>query len=147
MSTHQSKAVARSVAAPLDKLAKFLTALGDGDAVGEPTHLFAPGIYVRVLEMKAGTCVVSKIHKTEHFVVVLKGHCTVTKQDGTTEEIIAPRIFKTHPGTQRALYIHEDCTWATFHPTDKTDVEEITKDVIAEDWNDPLLPLLTHDKE
>ena len=134
---------------PIAKLAASLVAMNDDSVNLDPVNLFAPGIYVRVLEMKAGACIVSKIHKTEHFAVVLKGRCTVTMQDGTTEEIIAPRLFKTQPGTQRALYIHEDTTWATFHPTDKTDVDEIEKDVIAEDWNDPALPvlLITHDEE
>ena len=130
---------------PIEALATALELVDDGSVNLDPVNLFAPGIYVRILKMYAGDCIISKIHKTEHFAVVLEGRCTVVKHDGTREEIVAPRIFKTQPGTQRALYIHEDTTWATFHPTDKTDVAEIEKDVIASDWDDP--DLITHEED
>jgi hypothetical protein len=47
----------------------------------------------------------------------------------------------TKPGTQRILYIHEECVWITVHPTDKTTVEEVVEDVIAKDYNDEKLKL------
>jgi hypothetical protein len=105
-----------------------------------PEHLFAPGIYARVLKMPAGSIIISKIHKTEHFCVALSGRATVVREDGAVrEEIEGPRIMRTLPGTQRALYIHEDAVWVTFHVTDKTDVDEIEKDIIAKGFNDPVL--------
>lgn len=115
--------------------------------------MFAPGIYARVLKMPAGTVIISKIHKTEHFCVVLEGRATVVREDGTQEEIIAPRLLRTMPGTQRALYIHTDSTWVAFHPTDKHTVEDIEPDIIAEDWSDHVLleyaakKSITHDEE
>ena len=104
----------------------------------EPEHLFAPGLYVRVLNMPAGSVIVSKIHKTEHFCLALTGRAVVVVGD-TKETIVGPRLMKTMPGTQRALYIEEDAVWITFHPTPKTDVDEIEMDIIAKDWNDPIL--------
>jgi hypothetical protein len=112
----------------------------------EPIHLFAPGIYVRVLNMPAGSCIVSKIHKSEHFCLALKGRATVVIGE-EREEIKAPKVMRTLPGTQRALYIHEDATWITFHPTEKTDVEAIERDLIAESFDDPELPGNEHLKQ
>lgn len=104
----------------------------------EPEHLFAPGIYVRILRMPADSFIVSKIHKTEHFVLALDGRATVLI-DGELEEIVGPKLMKTYPGTQRALYINEDATWITFHPTHETDLDRIEQELIAESHDDPVL--------
>ncbi|MFO7306892.1 MAG: hypothetical protein DIU63_09655 [Proteobacteria bacterium] len=104
----------------------------------EPIHLFAPGIYVRVLRMPAGSVIVSKIHKTEHFCLALTGRATVVV-NGEREEVCAPRLMRTLPGTQRALYIHEDAVWITFHPTQQTDLDAIERELIAESYDDPAL--------
>lgn len=101
----------------------------------EPRHHFANGMYARELFMPAGSVVTSKIHKTEHFALIVSGRVTVVQEDGT-REIQAPYLTITKPGTKRALYVHEDTVWITFHPTDKTNVDEIEKDIIAEDFND-----------
>jgi hypothetical protein len=47
--------------------------------------------------------------------------------------------MRTLPGTKRALYIHEDATWVTFHPTPETDLEKIETQLIAKDFDDPVL--------
>jgi hypothetical protein len=107
----------------------------------DPLHLFAPGLYVRVLHMPAGSAIVSKIHATEHFCLALNGRATVANGD-ERQEVIGPCLMRTMPGTQRALYIHEDATWITFHPTEHTEVEKIERDIIAESFDDPRLKLI-----
>lgn len=107
----------------------------------EPEHLFAPGVYMRVLEMKAGAAIVSKIHKTEHFCIALTGRALVRVGD-ELEEIVAPRIMRTMPGTQRSLVILESAVWLTIHPTDETDVAAIEQQIIARTHNDPVLVAL-----
>lgn len=104
----------------------------------EPTHLFAPGMYVRVLHMPKDSTIVSKIHKTEHFCLALTGRALVVSGN-KREEIVGPRLMRTMPGTQRALHILEDATWITFHPTSETSVEQIEADIVAKDFNDPVL--------
>ena len=101
----------------------------------EPKHHFANGVYARELFMPAGSVVTSKIHKTEHFAVIVQGAVTVVQEDGK-RYIEAPYMTITQPGTKRALYVHEDTIWITFHPTEKTDVEEIERDIIAKDFDD-----------
>lgn len=100
----------------------------------ENLHLFCPGIYARSIFMPAGTVLTSKIHKTQHFFVVSKGACTVSNSHGEREYICAPYLGITMPGTKRALLIHEDCVWTTFHATDLTDVEEIERTILAESF-------------
>lgn len=41
------------------------------------------------------------------------------------------------------MYIctHTDLMWVTVHVTDSTDLEEIEKEVIAEDFNDPAISI------
>lgn len=104
----------------------------------DPVHLFAPGIYVRVLTMPAGATIVSKIHKTEHFCLAVTGRAVVINGD-EREEVVAPKLFRTMPGTQRALHILEESTWITFHPTEETDLDKIEQDIIAKDFDDPVL--------
>jgi len=111
-------------------------------ATGEPvemplTHRFTDGMYIREIFMPAGTILTSKIHKTNHPFVVSKGKCMV--YDGNKiETITAPHTGITEPNTRRLLYIEEDTIWTTFHITDKTDVDEIEKEIIMERDNEML---------
>lgn len=95
-------------------------------------HDFCPGVYARSIFMPAGTVLTSKIHKTRHFFVVTQGSCTVIDSHGGKRFIAAPYLGVTEPWTKRALHIHEDCIWTTFHPTDLTDVVEIEKAIMAD---------------
>lgn len=100
-------------------------------------HDFCPGVYARTIFMPAGTVLTSKIHKTQHFFVVTQGSCTVIDSHGIKQLLIAPHLGVTMPGTKRALHIHEDCIWTTFHPTTLTDVAEIEKAIMAESFEEP----------
>ena len=53
----------------------------------------------------------------------------------------APHHGMTEPGTQRILYIDEECVWVTVHPTDKTNIEDVIKDVTSENYNHPKLKI------
>lgn len=93
-------------------------------------HHFAPGVYMRQMDAKAGTLIVSKMHRTEHMNVLLSGSLTVATENGI-KYLKAPAVIKSMPGTKRIGYFHEDTSWMTVHPTDSTDLEEIEKQVIV----------------
>lgn len=79
------------------------------------THLFAPGVYLRVIDMPKGTFVIGHEHKTEHFNIVLSGRARVLV-DGVATEIKAPALFVSKAGVRKILEILEDMRWVTVHP-------------------------------
>lgn len=99
------------------------------------THHFAPGLYGREIFMPAGTVVVGKIHKHAHINNISLGRVVVSTEFGS-EAYQAPCQFISTPGTKRAVYVEEDCVWTTYHPTDKTDLAEIERDIIAESYDE-----------
>ena len=111
------------------------------------THRFAKGCYLREIFMPKGAVVVGKIHATEHFNVILAGEVTVVTAV-SNERLKAPHTFISGEGVQKVVFVHEDCIWQTLHVTDKTNVDEIEKDVIVERYDqlevDSLLQKLEH---
>jgi hypothetical protein len=86
------------------------------------THHFSPGLYLREIFMPAGTAVVGRIHKTEHFNILVKGRCLIVHDDFRREELCAPMVFVSKAGVQKALYILEDMIWMTTHVSEETDL-------------------------
>lgn len=85
-----------------------------------------PGIYTREFTMPKGSLVFSRIHKETHPYMVVSGKVSV--YDGDCVKIIeAPYKGITEAGTKRVLYVHEDTTWITFHPTDLEVLEGINE--------------------
>ncbi len=98
----------------------------------ETKHHFADGMYCRELFRPAGTTIVGKVHKREHFYIVLTGEVTIVG-DGKRERVKAPRIMVGKPGTKRAVYAHEDSICITVHQTFETDLDAIERELIEPD--------------
>ena len=99
-------------------------------------HHFAPGSYGREMTLPAGMVVVGKIHKHAHINVISKGRAQVfTEQEGVLE-LAAPCTFVSSPGTKRVVHVLEETVWTTVHVTDKTDLAEIEREVIATDFSE-----------
>ena len=103
-------------------------------------HSFADGCYIREIFNPAGELLVTKIHKKEHPFFLMKGKMSILTEDGV-KHIQAPHHGITKPGTKRIIYTHTDCVFVTVHATDKTYVDEVEKEVIANDFNDPAISL------
>jgi hypothetical protein len=96
-------------------------------------HEFAPGIYIRTIFMPAGTFVMGKSHKTEHFNIIETGKCKLM-MDGEMSIIEAPDRFVSKPGVKKILYIIDDMTWSTVHVTGETDLKKLEAEhVMTED--------------
>lgn len=93
-------------------------------------HHFAPNVYLRQMDAPAGAIVVSKMHRTEHMNILLKGSLSVITEHGI-EYLKAPLILKSGAGTKRIGYFHEDSSWVTVHPTELTNLDEIEAQVIV----------------
>lgn len=77
-------------------------------------HYFAGGMYGRRCFIRADSIVVGKIHRHEHFVLLIKGSVTINTDRGM-ERISAPHVWVSPPGAKRVLYTHEDCEFFTTH--------------------------------
>lgn len=96
-------------------------------------HFFAPHVYLRQITMRAGLLVIGKMHKTEHLNVIIAGDVSIKTPNGIERVTIKkyPCIFVSQPGVKKVLYCHEDTIWATIHPTDTTDMEELERELVV----------------
>lgn len=91
---------------------------------------FTKGMMSRSILMAAGSHHLSKIHRTQHQFTVMQGACLVSENGQPPIMMVAPYHGVTEPGTWRELFIIMDCVWITFHPTNKTTVEEVEAEII-----------------
>jgi len=104
-------------------------------------HSFADGCYIREIFNPAHELIITKIHKKKHPFFLLKGQMSILTESGI-KYIEAPYHGITKPGTKRVIYTHSECTFITVHGGDwdeSTGIENIEKEIIAEDFNDPVI--------
>ncbi|TAM08293.1 MAG: SET domain-containing protein-lysine N-methyltransferase [Paraburkholderia sp.] len=87
-------------------------------------HHFGPGLCVREVFLPAGAFVVGHRHKTAHLNVFLKGRLRMVRDDGSTEELVAPMMFVGQPG-RKCCYVIEDVVWQNIFATEETDIQKI----------------------
>lgn len=98
-------------------------------------HIFTHGpdgkvnLYTREIWMPKGSLLTTRIHLSEHPFVISSGVVAVWDDIDGWIVLRAPHTGVTKPGTRRILYVLEDTLWSTFHVTDKTDPDEIVKEV------------------
>ena len=95
-------------------------------------HIFHGGMYCRQLFQPAGSLVVGKVHKKEHFFMVVQGTVAITG-DGETLLYTAPFMLTSKPGTKRALYAETDVVYMTIHRADSTTVEAVEDELVEND--------------
>lgn len=86
-------------------------------------HYFHAGMYCREVWRAAGVLVVGKVHKKEHFYMIVSGAVLITT-DGGVERVVGPKLILSKPGTKRAVFSETDALCMTFHRTDSTTVDE-----------------------
>lgn len=103
----------------------------------EPGHLFAPGMYLRTLEIPAGMLIVGKTHKHDHFVMLLKGRALVVSEFGR-DEVSAGYVAVSKAGVKRVVVALEDALFVTIHinATDTEDLRVIEAEHIAPDTDE-----------
>ena len=94
---------------------------------------FANGMYCREVWRPAGVVIAGKIHIHEHFFMVTKGKINVWSENGEMKTFCAGDIMVSKPNAKRITYSLEDSTVVTIHRTDKTDLDEIEKEIIEEE--------------
>lgn len=80
-------------------------------------HRFTPGLYTRsMVDVPAGTYLLSYIHKDPHQFIMSKGKIVIYTQEGM-KLIVAPFLGETMPGTRRLAKVIEPVTWTSVHAT------------------------------
>ena len=137
------------------KLLSMPGSYGDPDKPGQDEvfnkinplkHTFAHGLYIREILMPKGHLYTTGIHKQEHPYFIQKGEVRVLTEDGVVN-IKAPFNGITKPGTKRVIYTEEETIWITVHATDKTNVDDVLKDIVAKDFNDPKISIENIEKK
>lgn len=94
----------------------------------ETFHYFADGMYARVLPRPAGTLIVGKVHKKEHFYIVCKGRIQIEHDIYEAGTVLVSR-----PGTKRAVLALEDSICMTIHRTNKKNLEKMERELVEPD--------------
>lgn len=98
------------------------------------THYFHGGMYCRQVWRDAGVLVVGKVHKKEHFYLIVSGTVVITTDEGV-QRITGPQLLCSRPGTKRAVYSETDALCMTFHRTDSVTVEEAEEELVEPEEN------------
>ncbi len=98
----------------------------------ETKHYYADGMYARVLFRTAGTLIVGKQHKKQHFYAVITGRVQVVG-DVEVKEFGPGTVLVSEPGTKRAVLALEDSICMTVHRTNKKNLNKIEKELIEDD--------------
>ena len=114
----------------------------DGGMTGEVLHktnpvkhTFAGGCYIREIYNPANELIITKIHKKEHPFFLMKGEMSILTETGI-QHIKAPYQGITKPGTKRAIYTHEECTFITVHATNNTTIKDVEDEVVCTKYED-----------
>jgi hypothetical protein len=110
------------------RLEAELMALPQADC---PTrHHFAGGIYGREMFMRAGTTLTGATHKRQHMALFVGD---VSVFDGeSVKRLTGHNMMVTEAGTKRAMYAHADSYVTGYFITDKTDIQDIERDLVEE---------------
>jgi len=95
-------------------------------------HYFSDGMYCRKVWRCAGTLVVGKVHKKDHFFMCAAGEIIAWTEKGM-KTLKAGDIIESKPGTKRVTFAVTDAIGITVHKTDKTDLDEIEEELIEEE--------------
>lgn len=99
----------------------------------ETLHFFADGMYARSAARAAGSLIIGKVHRKEHFYIITKGSVAVTGGNGPAVTHHAGDVIVSKPGTKRAVLALEDSICMTVHRTDKTDLDDIEAELVEPD--------------
>jgi hypothetical protein len=98
----------------------------------ETKHTFHAGMYCREVWRPAGVIVVGKIHKKEHFYLIVSGTVAITTDEGV-KSVTGPTLLCSKPGTKRAVYAETDALCMTFHVVDAKTIEEAEHELVEDD--------------
>jgi hypothetical protein len=104
-------------------------------------HIFAPGIYMRELSVRADTYMIGHTQRFEHVNILSKGRVRIFNEDRSVTELSAPLTFIGKPG-KKVGYVVDDIVWTNVYATDETDIETLEETFL--DRSDCQVPLIEY---
>ena len=95
-------------------------------------HYFHGGMYCRKVFRPAGTVIVGKVHKKDHFFLCAKGEIIAWSEKGMVI-LKEGDIIESKPGTKRVTFAVVDSIGITLHKTSKKNLDKIEKELIEPD--------------
>ena len=95
-------------------------------------HIFHGGMYCRQVWRPAGCLIVGKVHKKEHFYMIVSGTVSITTDDGV-QTITGPVLLCSKPGTKRAVYAETDALCMTIHRVESGTVDAAESELVEID--------------
>jgi len=114
----------------IERLQKEISQLPQAELITE--HYFSDEMYCRKVFRSAGTLIVGKVHKKDHFFICAKGEIIAWTENGM-KKLSEGSIIECKSGTKRVTLATMDSIGITVHKTDKTDLDEIEKELIEID--------------
>ncbi len=113
-----------------DKIERLQAEMSKFPQVELPTeHYFADGMYARRMFAPAGTVIVGKTHKREHFFIVASGEISVTTDTGV-KTLHAGDVLRAMPGTKRAGVAITDVVVINIHRSAETNLDLLELELI-----------------
>ena len=110
--------------------------LADYDQIEIPTeHIFAGGVYIRQITIPKDAFLIGKRHRYKTCDIMLSGRMVLYNGHGKEPITVEAPIITESPKYKKKMgYAYSETVWLNAFPTDKTDIDEIEKDIfITED--------------
>lgn len=104
-----------------------------GEEMPPCEHIFTPGFYSRIMRIPAGTLVVGKSHKEDHWFFLLEGVASYISEEG--EGVVTAGAGKwAKAGVKRAVMAITDCVFMNIfsNPENLTDVN-LLEDILTQE--------------
>lgn len=98
------------------------------------THTICDGMYARAAFIKAGTTMSGYIHLQDNLQIMVSGDVTVVTEDNE-QRLTGFNIMAGKAGIKRAGHAHADTIWVTILRTDLTDIAEIERTLVTNDYS------------
>lgn len=98
------------------------------------THTICDGMYARAAFIKAGTTMSGYIHLQDNLQIMVSGDVTVITEDDE-KRLIGFNIMAGNAGIKRAGHAHSDTIWVTILRTNLTDIAEIERTLVTNDYS------------
>lgn len=95
-------------------------------------HYFSGGMYCRKVTRQAGTLIVGKVHKKDHFFMCAKGEI-IAWSEGGMRHMKEGDVIVSKPGTKRVTLAVTDAIGITVHKTNKLNLDKIERELIEPD--------------